>query len=101
MIGITAATGQLGRLVIKSLLERGTPANQIAALVRKPEKASDLAAQGIQIRHADYLKPETLSNALQGIEKLLLISSGDANNRSTTSANAAPRLALAVKRQSD
>ncbi|WP_189103974.1 SDR family oxidoreductase [Deinococcus knuensis] len=81
MIGITAATGQLGQLVIQALLDRGVPATQIAALVRTPGKAAALAAQGVQVRHADYHQPDTLDAALQGIEKLLLISSSDFNDR--------------------
>ena len=59
MFAITGATGQLGRLVIDQLLER-IPADQIAALVRSPDKAADLAARGVVVRHADYDKPETL-----------------------------------------
>ncbi|GAA5437364.1 SDR family oxidoreductase [Deinococcus aquaticus] len=81
MIGITAATGQLGQLVIQALLDRGVPATQVVALVRSPEKAAALAAQGVQVRHADYHQPDTLGTALQGVEKLLLISSNDFNDR--------------------
>ncbi|MCD0165327.1 SDR family oxidoreductase [Deinococcus sp. 12RED42] len=81
MIGITAATGQLGQLVVQALLDRGVPATQLVALVRTPEKAAALAAQGVQVRHADYHQPATLNAALQGIEKLLLISSSDFNDR--------------------
>lgn len=81
MIGITAATGQLGQLVVQALLDRGVPATQLVALVRTPEKAAALAAQGVQVRHADYHQPATLNAALQGVEKLLLISSSDFNDR--------------------
>jgi len=45
MIAITAATGQLGRLVVKCLLTR-TDARQITAVVRNPAKAADLAGTG-------------------------------------------------------
>lgn len=80
MIAITAATGQLGRLVIESLLQR-VPAATIAALVRSPAKAADLAARGIVVRHADYGVPETLDRALDGVDKLLLISSSEIGRR--------------------
>jgi NAD(P)H dehydrogenase (quinone) len=80
MIAITAATGQLGRLVIESLLER-VPAAGIAALVRSPEKAADLAAKGLVVRHADYNLPQTLDSALEGVDKLLLISSSEIGRR--------------------
>ena len=87
MIGITGATGHLGELTIQALLDGGTPAAEIAALVRNPEKAADLAAKGVQVRQADYNEPETLDSALQGIDKLLLISSNDVADRATPQRN--------------
>ncbi|WP_292936105.1 SDR family oxidoreductase [Noviherbaspirillum sp.] len=80
MIVITAASGQLGRLVIDSLLQK-LPANEIVAAVRNPDRAKDLAARGIQVRHADYDQPETLLTALQGADKLLMISSSEVGRR--------------------
>jgi NAD(P)H dehydrogenase (quinone) len=77
-IGITGATGQLGRLTVEALKKR-VPASEIVALVRRPEKAADL---GGAVRRADYTEPESLSRALDGIDTLLLISSNDmAGNR--------------------
>lgn len=80
MIAITGATGQLGRLVIQSLLKT-IPAAQIVAAVRSPEKAQDLAALGVQVRKADYTQPDTLDAAFQGVDKLLLISSSEVGQR--------------------
>ena len=77
MIATTGATGQLGRLVISSLLQK-VPAAQLIATVRNPDKARDLAELGGQVRQADYSRPETWADALQGVEKLLLISSSEA-----------------------
>lgn len=57
MIAITGASGQLGRLTLDQLLAAATPASSIAALVRQPAKASDLAARGMHLRTADYNKP--------------------------------------------
>jgi NAD(P)H dehydrogenase (quinone) len=82
MIVITGATGQLGRLVIEQLLKT-VPASQIVAAVRSPEKAADLAAQGIQVRQADYTRPASLDSAFAGAEKLLLISSNELGQRFT------------------
>ncbi|MBC3540116.1 SDR family oxidoreductase [Rufibacter sediminis] len=76
-IAITGATGQLGRLVVEKLKQKGTPA-QLVALVRSPQKAADL---GVEAREADYDKPETLSPALQGIDTLLLISGSEVGKR--------------------
>lgn len=80
MIGVTGATGRLGRLVIAELLER-VPAGRIAALARNLEKARDLAVRGITVRHADYDDPATLDSALAGIERLLLISGSEVGRR--------------------
>ncbi|OPC81796.1 NAD(P)-dependent oxidoreductase [Embleya scabrispora] len=75
MIVVTAATGQFGRLVIDALLDRGTPASEIVAAVRTPAKAADIAARGVEVREADYTKPETLVPAFTGADKLLFVSS--------------------------
>lgn len=80
MILVTGATGQLGRLVINALLEK-TPASNIVAAVRDVSKAADLAAQGVTVRQADYALPATLDAALQGVSKVLLISSNELGQR--------------------
>ena len=80
MYAITGATGQLGRLVIDTLLESVPPA-QIVAIVRSAAKAADLAARGVQIRVADYEQPASLVAALAGVDKLLLISSSEIGRR--------------------
>ena len=80
MIVVTAATGQLGTLVIERLLKT-MPANEIVAAVRTPDKAAALAAKGVQVREADYSKPETLRSALEGATKVLLISGTDIGRR--------------------
>ena len=79
-IAVAGATGQLGRLVVAALLDRGVPAQTIVAAVRSPEKAADFAERGVQVRHADYAQPETLARALRGVDRLLLIS-GTPGNR--------------------
>ena len=76
-IGITGATGQLGRLVVSKLKTKISPDN-IVALVRSVPKAADL---GIEVREADYDKPETLDPALKGIDTLLLISANEVGKR--------------------
>lgn len=79
-IAITGATGQLGQLVIQALLKR-VSADQIVALVRDQKKATALAEQGVELRHFDYDVPESLAPALQGIDKLLLISANEVGRR--------------------
>ena len=76
-IGITGATGHLGRLVVAKLKEKVKPDN-LVALVRSPEKAADL---GVEARYADYDKPESLHEALAGIDTLLLVSASEVGKR--------------------
>lgn len=64
MIVVTGATGQLGRLVVEGLLAK-VPASGIAVVVRSAEKAADLAARGVEVRTADYSRPETLAGAFR------------------------------------
>jgi NAD(P)H dehydrogenase (quinone) len=78
--GVTGASGQLGHLVVQGLLETQTPGD-IVAVVRNAEKAGDLAAQGVMVRVADYDDPPALEAALEGIDKLLFISSSEVGKR--------------------
>ena len=80
MIAITGATDQLGQHVIESLLKT-VPASQIVAIVRNPAKATALSQQGITVRQADYSDEAAFTTALQGIDKLLLISSSEVGQR--------------------
>jgi NAD(P)H dehydrogenase (quinone) len=80
MIVVTGATGQLGHLAIKALLKK-VPASGIVAAVRHVEKAKDLAALGVQVRHADYNEPASWDTALKGADKVLLISSSEIGQR--------------------
>lgn len=82
-IGITGATGQLGRLVVEKLKQK-TNSENLIALVRSPAKAADL---GIEARAFDYSKPETLTAPLQGIDYLLLISGAELGKRKTQHEN--------------
>jgi NAD(P)H dehydrogenase (quinone) len=79
-IFVTGATGQLGRLVVEALLKR-VPASSVIAGVRDTAKAADLAARGVELRIADYDKPETLVAAFRGVERLLLISGNAVGQR--------------------
>jgi NAD(P)H dehydrogenase (quinone) len=78
---VTGATGHLGRLAVDALLRRGVPAGNVFALVRDPDRAGDLAGLGVGIREADYDRPDTLGPALEGIERLLLVSSPTPGDR--------------------
>lgn len=79
-IVVTAATGQLGHLVIDELLQR-VPADQVAAAVRNAEKAAGIAARGVEIRIADYNDPASLATAFKAGDTVLLISSSEVGSR--------------------
>lgn len=75
--GITGATGHLGRIVIEKLKGR-MPAQSIVALVRSPEKATEMV---VEAREFDYTRAENLADSLKGIDNLLLISANKVGQR--------------------
>jgi NAD(P)H dehydrogenase (quinone) len=87
MIAVTGVTGHLGRLVVTGLLDAGIPAADVVAVVRTPEKAADLADRGVQVRQADYTDAAALATALQGVDRLLLVSGSEVGQRVAQHAN--------------
>lgn len=75
---VTGATGKLGSKIVETLLQT-VPAEQLAVSVRSPEKAQNLQDRGVDVRHGDFDKPETLDKAFTGIDRLLIVSA-DGNN---------------------
>ncbi|AMO50866.1 NAD(P)H dehydrogenase (quinone) [Kosakonia oryzendophytica] len=86
MIALTGATGQLGQFVVEELLKT-VAAKQIVAIVRNPAKADYLSQQGILVRQADYNDQAALTQALVGVDKLLLISSSEVGQRAVQHRN--------------
>jgi NAD(P)H dehydrogenase (quinone) len=80
-IVVTGATGHLGRLVIADLLERGVAAGDIVAVARDAERAADLAGQGVELRIADYGRPETLKGAFRAGDRVLFVSGSEVGRR--------------------
>ena len=85
---VTGATGNFGKLTIDFLSKKGITPENIFALVRDEKKAEDLAAKGINIKVGDYDNYDSLLNAFQGIDKLLLVSGTDLANRTSQQLNA-------------
>ncbi|MFI2778097.1 SDR family oxidoreductase [Streptomyces sp. ALB3] len=79
-IVVTGATGALGRLVVERLLDT-VPSGQVVAVVRDKEKAAPLAARGVELRIADYDRPETLAGAFRAGDRVLLISAHEVGRR--------------------
>lgn len=85
---VTGATGKLGTRVVETLLKT-VPASQLAVSVRNPEKAEGLRARGVDVRLGDFDRPETLTTAFAGIDRLLIISAdGDTETRIRQHTNA-------------
>lgn len=71
-LGISGASGQLGRAVLAELKTRGND-HLVVGVSRTPENVQ-LPAEG---RHGDYDRPETLAEAYSGLDRLLIIPSAD------------------------
>jgi len=72
---VTGASGQLGGLVIKHLLEtQKVAASDIIAATRDPAKLSALAETGVEVRKADFDDAASLDTAFAGIDHLAIIS---------------------------
>jgi len=70
---VSGASGQFGNAAAKMLLER-VSAEDLVFLSRTPESLSDLAESGADLRRADFDDPASLLPAMEGGERLLLIS---------------------------
>ncbi|WP_461631539.1 SDR family oxidoreductase [Labilibaculum euxinus] len=77
---VTGATGHLGNIVVENLLKK-VSAGQISILVRDEAKAQALKAKGVTVNIGSYQDIHSLNNAMKGIDKVLLISSSDFNDR--------------------
>ncbi len=73
MILVTGATGHLGSAVVSHLL-KNTSADNIVAFARDENKANHLREKGIEVRLGTYDNISSLELAMQGIDKVLLIS---------------------------
>jgi NAD(P)H dehydrogenase (quinone) len=67
-IGVSGASGHLGKAVVSELLQR-SGGHEIVAVTRTPETVSG-AAQG---RFGDYDRPESLTKAYADLDRLLII----------------------------
>ncbi|WP_433660037.1 SDR family oxidoreductase [Nocardia sp. CA-128927] len=74
-VAVTGASGQLGRLVVQALLREG--ATPVVAIVRDPQKVTDLAEQGVDVRQASYDDADSLDRALAGVDRVLLVSGNE------------------------
>jgi uncharacterized protein YbjT (DUF2867 family) len=75
MILVTGATGLNGSALVRLLSAKGVP---VRALVRSAAKAEGLSSLPlVEIVQGDMARPETLTGALRGVDRAMLISSSD------------------------
>src|SRR5580698_2228577 len=67
-IGVSGASGHLGRAVVLELLQRAR-GHEVVAITRTPETVSGSA----HARFGDYNQPESLAEAYAGLDRLLII----------------------------
>lgn len=84
--GVTGATGQLGKHVLDELLTK-VDANNIVAFGRDLSKLDAYKEKGVTVRAMDYDKTDTLVAALEGVDRLLLISGSAVGERPRQHAN--------------
>lgn len=75
-IGITGASGHLGTSLVRHALSR-VPAASIVAVTRNPAKLEAFSQQGVQVRAGDFSNPSGLPSAFAGIERLVIIPTGE------------------------
>lgn len=64
---VTGATGNVGRIVVEQLVAAG---QQVRALTRDPGRAS--LPDGVRVVRGDLAEPDTLPDALAGVERMYL-----------------------------
>lgn len=74
---VTGATGTVGQHVTDLLVKREV---SVRALSRNPKQARARLPQSISIAVGDLMQPDTLQDALRGIESMFLIISSDEPN---------------------
>lgn len=80
-IVVPATSGNLGRLIVRDLLDRGVPAGDIVAGARTPDAIAELASTGVRTARIDYDEPATVEAALSLADTFVLVSGNDLANR--------------------
>lgn len=79
-IGISGASGQLGRRVADLVLETVDP-SAVVLVSRSPAALDAYAQRGASVRYGNFDEPGSLRDAYRGIDRLLLISGSDVGRR--------------------
>lgn len=71
MILVLGATGTVGHHVVQQLVEKGAP---VRVFARNADKARKAFGDRVAIAQGDFAQPETLQAAMQGVDKVFLLS---------------------------
>jgi len=82
VIGITGASGELGRRTAECVLQTHPP-RDVVLFSRTPDSLSALSVTGAVARHADFNHADSLTESFQGVDVLLLISTDAVGHRSS------------------
>jgi NAD(P)H dehydrogenase (quinone) len=82
VIGITGASGRVGRLAAEYAAKR-VPAEKLVLFTRTPESLADFAERGIDVRRADFEDSAALKEALEGVTHLFMVSASNFTGRRT------------------
>jgi NAD(P)H dehydrogenase (quinone) len=80
-IVVTTISGNLGRLIVKDLLDRDVPATDVFAGARSLDAVTDLADRGVRTAVIDNDDPATLEATLHTWDTFILISGKDLASR--------------------
>jgi NAD(P)H dehydrogenase (quinone) len=95
---VTGASGQFGNAAAKLLLQK-VPAEDLIFLSRTIDKLAEFEGTGAHIRRADFDDPSSLPAAMEGGERMLLISTARVGTRVGQHTNAAQAAAAAGVKQ--
>jgi NAD(P)H dehydrogenase (quinone) len=77
---ISGASGRLGRLATRFVLEQ-LPAADVILATSHPDRLADLAARGVEVRYCNFDEPQSLRAAFAGAGRMLMISTMDIGRR--------------------
>jgi NAD(P)H dehydrogenase (quinone) len=87
-IAITGASGPFGSGVVQGLLARGVKPQDLILISRQPARLAAMAALGATTRAGDFDDRSGLTEALQGADKMLMISTNRVGQREPQHRNA-------------